>query len=101
MLKEPTHAPTVHFRVRKFPFTSTLSVLLAFIKTKFNSQKRRGKGVGVRGIYHLQNQRVISKTLNISAINVHSPGGGGPAMASPAVRRPLEGKTTPAEGHQK
>lgn len=73
-------------------------MLLAFIKGKFSGQERRGKGVGVRGICQLQNQRVISKTLNTSAINVHFPGGAGPAMASPSGRRPQEGRTTPAEG---
>lgn len=59
-------------------------MLLAFIKGKFSGQERSGKGVTVGGICQLQNQRVISNTLNTSAINMHSPGGAGPAMASPS-----------------
>lgn len=62
-------------------------MLLAFIKTKFSSQERRGKGIGGRGVCQLQNQRIISKTLSTSSINVYSPGGGGPVMASPSARR--------------
>lgn len=73
-------------------------MLLAFIKEKFSRHGRRGRGVGTRGICELQNQKVISKTLNTSAINVHSPGGAGPATACPSARKQQEDSTTPAEG---
>lgn len=75
-----------------------MHVLLAFIKEKFSRQGRRGRGVATRGICELQNQKVISKTLNTPAINVHSPGGTGPATASPSARKQQEDRTTPAEG---
>lgn len=73
-------------------------MLLVFIKEKFSRHGRRGRGVGTRGICELQNQKVISKTLNTSAINVHSPGGAGPATACPSARKQQEDRTTPAEG---
>lgn len=72
-------------------------MLLASIKGKFSRQGRRGRGVDTRGICELQNQRVISKPLNTSAINGHSPGGAGPATASPSVRKQWEDRTTPAK----
>lgn len=81
--RETTHALTVHLQLGNSlaPAPST-HVLLTFIKEKFSRQGGRGRGVGTSGICELQNQKVISKPLNTSAINAHSPGGAGPAATS-------------------